>query len=501
MVAAILCASAAAMADDASDLLAKHKAYVGWQFGDGTFRTLTIDSSLLKNGTVEGTYHEVRMGAVYRETATNDRGTRNDGFTGNIFWSTNLNGFPRPVRGDEAKYAVSLSYLFNEGTTALMGADRGTASIDGQSVRVVRVGPEGAFPIDLYIDPSSGAYRQAVIDPEGTYNDTLDILGYTDALPGKKIIATWKHADSSYSHRVDKVVANGDVTTEQLHPPAPAAYWEFKNDQPFKIEFIDRDAGPRIHVMAKVNGVLGTFLLDTGASDIFLSRAFADKANVKRAFSQQFSGVASTLKGEFAKADTVEIGGNVLHDVLVGAGGQPGDRDAPDGLIGFDLFAGAIVNVSLDNQTMTILDPKTHEVDHNQGITVAADLSQDVPIIPMMVEHKVQVNALLDSGGGTYMLFNAGLLKYGVSMLVDPDPNKIASHLAIGGIGGGYEVGECGNLDNISVGPIVYDHVPACSVHGAVAERQILVGLDFLKGFNMLFDYPDSYLILIPRKQ
>ena len=496
----LFCAPASA-ADDAQALLAKHKAFVGWQFGDGTFASLAVDAEKanVSTGKVVEHTHSLNRGVLYRTTTTTSEGASNDGFTGNIFWASDMNGFPRPVRGDVVKYTVSEQMLFNEATPLLPGESRGSTTVNGTPVSIVRVKPEQGDAIDLYVDPATGAYKRAVIDPDGVYQNAFDITEYTDVSPGKKIVGKWKYDGSSYEHRVTKAVANPTVSNDDLHPPAQTATWDFKNDRPFKIRFLDRDGGPRIIVEAKVNGVPGRFILDTGASTIALSRHFADRAGVKRQYATVFGGIAGTLKGEIAKADTVEVGGNVLHNVLLGAGGDEMDSEAPDGLLGFDLLAGAIVNVSLDDQTMTILDPKTHQVDHNQGILVAADLSNGTPYIPMKVNGSVDVNALLDSGAGTYVLYSSKLLNHGVRMMVDN--SNLASHLAISGVSGGYEVGDCGNLDAISVGPVVYDHAPACQVRSSVGEREIIVGLDFLKGFNLVFDYPDSYMVFTPRKQ
>lgn len=494
-------AFSAARADEAASLLQKHKAFVGWQFGDGTFKSLATDTELVKSSTdkVEEKTHTLNVGAIYRKTTRTSRGNKDSGFTGNIFWSSNMNGFPRPVRGDVVKDLISEQIVFNEAASLLAGESRGTGTVDGRSVPIVRVKPEQGDAIDLYVDPSTGAYKRVVIDPDGTYEESFDVLAYTEVSPGKKIVSQWKYDGSNYIHRVAKAVANPAFTNEDLHPPAQTATWDFKNDRPFAIKFLNRDAGPRIIVEAKVNGVPGRFILDTGAFSIALSRNFADRAGVKRQFAATFGGVSGSLRGEIAKADTVEVGGNVLHDVLLSAGGGEVDKEAPDGLLGFDLLAGAIVNVNLDDQTTTILDPKTHQVDRNQGILVAADLSSGTPYIPMKVDGKVDVNALLDSGAGTYVLYSPKLINHGVRMMVDE--TTLASHLAIGGISGGYEIGSCGNLDKISVGPVVYEHAPACQVRSSVGEREIIVGLDFLKGFNIVFDYPDSYMVFIPRKQ
>jgi hypothetical protein len=56
----------------------------------------------------------------------------------------------------------------------------------------------------------------------------------------------------------------------------------------------------------------------------------------------------------------------------------------------------------------------------------------------------------------------------------------------------------CGTLDSLSIGPIVYQSAPACQ-SGDFEDNWAIVGYDFVEHFNMLFDYPQGKLVLIPR--
>ena len=63
----------------------------------------------------------------------------------------------------------------------------------------------------------------------------------------------------------------------KLHPPLQTAQWSFLNAAPFPIKFTRR----RILVEAKVNGVQGLFILDSGAQNIVLSGTFARRAGLR----------------------------------------------------------------------------------------------------------------------------------------------------------------------------------------------------------------------------
>ncbi|MEO6914113.1 MAG: retropepsin-like aspartic protease, partial [Candidatus Baltobacteraceae bacterium] len=465
--------SVPARADDpAAALLAKHKSFVGWQFGDGSIRTLRLTGQMLKDsdGSLYSATKELRVGLIDRIDTTRKRGTTYEGFTGRVFWNSDDNGFTRASFGDPAKYRASLNALFDEGTQELTGTMRPSETISGQSLSVVRVDVPNAFPIDLYVDPQSGEYKRAVLDPSGDQEQTLNILAYADVVPGKKVISKWKYLGSEYTHEYTKIVGNAEITNDELHPPPQTASWTFANSQPFPIKVTEH----RIIIDAKVNGVAGKFTLDSGSSSIFLTNAFAEKAHVKALDKSTAQGIAGSLKINLDRADTVEVGGNTLHNVRLSSGRGAMDSDAPDGLIGFDFLAGAVVTVDFNNQQMTIADPTKTRVDAGAGVPVVADLTNGTPVVEMKLNGGVSVNATLDSGNAFYVLYPASMVqKYDIRMMIDD--TQLGSRMAISGVSGNYEVGLCGHLETLTLGPIVYQAPPACQ-SPSFSGRDVLVG-------------------------
>jgi len=159
LLAAPLTASAAD--DTAAALLLKHKAFVGWQAGDGSFTTLTYtgDMSSDRDGKAYAQVREIRKGLAFRETTKQiEHGTvENDGFTGRVFWQSNRNGFTHPVRGDAEKYAISEELVFNEGLSELPGTLQGNDTVAGVACTVVQVRADASFPVNVCIDPQTGA--------------------------------------------------------------------------------------------------------------------------------------------------------------------------------------------------------------------------------------------------------------------------------------------------------------------------------------------------------
>ncbi len=501
MTLCLMAVPASAVEDaGAQGLLAKHRAFVGWQLGDGTLSSMRLTGRAVNTkGETTASFSTVSEGLVYRTTFSQSSRAglqRDEGFTGNIFWQSNVNGFTTPAFGDPAKAALAEDLLFNEALSGLTGTLRGSANVDGKATQIVRVTLKDDYPIDLYVDPDSGAFVQAVIDPDGSSTETIHVLGYTEALPGKKIIGSYRYGRGS-TWTVAKIDANPAVTNDDLHPPPPRATWAFSNPAPFGFKVTDT----RFIVDAKINGTPGRFIIDTGADGIYLTREFGVKAGVKALTSESIGGIAGTARGNILKLDSVDIGGNVLSNVVANSIPDSMDPDAPDGVIGFDLFGGAVVRLNASAQQLTISDPSAAQTDASAGIPLNVDLSDGVPNVPMKMDGRIPVSAELDSGNFYYVLFGKELItRYGLAMLVDNSVvGMLQSHPAIGGVGG-YEVESCGHVDSLTLGPIVYQQPPACE-SSSFSGRDILVGYDFLRHFDYIFDYPHGHLIMIPHKE
>ena len=195
----------------------------------------------------------------------------------------------------------------------------------------------------------------------------------------------------------------------------------------------------------------------------------------------------------------MKLGGNTLSNVVVYS--QDSDFGDVDGLIGYDLFGGAIVMLNLDSQQMTLFDPAQMQAQDGGGIPVLVDLSSETPTIPMTVNGNIPINATLDSGDLAEVTVSHDLVsKYGLKMLVDTSIQGITSAIRFTRGVGGVEREECGRLDSISVGPVVYQNAPACKSR-SFSGNDALVGFDFIKNFNIIFDYPHGKMILLPRAQ
>ena len=486
VIATLISARADAFSQDAQaqDLLAKHRTYVGWQFGDGTFSSMRITGRISdETGKITESFEMLSKGLVYHNAYTERKlgnVTEHRGFTGNLFWSSDINGFTTPVYGDYAKYLASFTLLQQEGTTELPATFVQNKMVDGKSAGVVRVTLENGDPIDLYVDRATGAYLRATIDPDGSYETTIHILSYRDVLPGKKMIASYRIDDDKDVHTYETFEPNAAITDEQLHPPGATASWAFGGQDSFSISLTHY----RILVDASVNGVMGRFILDTGADAIVLDDRFADRANAP---ALRGNGEAGTMYGavktRVRRVDALGLGGATLHNVLVYSEDfrdrdyRGLDRTGYDGLIGYDLFAGAVVKLDVYASKMTILDPST-DLSAMRGLPLLVDISGGVPAVPMTLNKSIAVNALLDTG-------NPGIV------FMSPELAK-KHHLPIASLG-------CGHLETLTIGPITYAGQAVC-VADFPSTGDMLLGYDFLKHFDYVFDYPHGRLFMTPNK-
>jgi predicted aspartyl protease len=486
-----------AAADDgaAIALLAKHKAYVGWTGGDGTVKTLRETGEARRDDKVVSSFEELRLGVVYRSSASTRLGSYERGFTGRVFWQSNENGFTVQTLGETVKYLISRIALDNELVSALPGTIRREETVDGVRTSVVRVIPESGLPIDLAIDPQTGALRRYVIDPDGKYETSIDVLDYTGLGAGKRIMSAWRYTGGKTVYRWTKVELNGELTAEELHPPKQTATWTFgPQTETVPVEVTEQ----RIFVDALVNGRKGRFILDTGADGIVFTDTFARAVGAKRVGETGIRGIGGGARANVYRVDSIALGSSVLHNVAVMTGLDEATEKSEryDGFIGFDLLAGAIVDLNLDRRTMRILDPAAVQPDHNQGIVVRVDLTTGQPRVPMTVAGHIPVLATLDSGNTFYVLFSQELISRDHVGFFQ-EPGSLANRIQFYGVNGS-EIDRCGKLQSLELGPITYRPVPACASE-SFTHNDVLLGFDFVKAFNYVFDYPDGEIMMVVR--
>ena len=498
LAAAALLLPAPARADDAPAILAKHFAYVGWSGAKPAFRSLVSTFHILKkSGKLYATGHIRHLGLAYREDSRSVRTglTSSTGFTGSIAWQSDSNGFTTPMLGDSARIAIDRDIIFSEAYSSLPASTRPALHIASIRYPVVRISPPHLPPFDLAFDPKTGALIQVTIAPDTNNAEVLRIDAYSVILPGKRIISAYHYRSSDYRIVFSNFQPNISLPVTEVEPPPQTATWTYANSKPFPIKVTQY----RLLVKAAVNGVVGTFIIDSGADGVYFSRRFAAKAHLTTVGQASVMGVAGDSKVGLVRVNSIAIGGNTLSDV----NGRTIDASGlgTDGLIGFPLFADTIATVNFQNETLQIRDPSTVDISKTNGIHAIVDLYSNIPQVPMKIDGSIAVNAFLDTGDPYLVLIPQSLVfRQHLAMLVDNTlSGYFKSHVAVAGAGGQYQIGHCGRVDSISFGPIVYQNPKTCETTSFIGYRA-LVGLDFLRHFKrIIFDYPQSRMVFVPK--
>lgn len=496
-----------ARADDtASSLMAKHRAFVGWESGTPGMEDLAYSEhqTIASDGKqVHNDGQILRHNLYFREVVSYSGGGGEDmGFNGHMVWYANENGFIHPSLGKEAQLAYDYNLVMDEAVSLVPNPQlQGSDTIGNTPVKIVRVSPANTAPMDVYID-AEGAFKRVVIDPDGS-KDVLNILSYTSAGNGRKIVGEYQW-DTDASWKLSDVRTAVRLTPAEVSPPVPQATWTFTNNNPIPIEFDSHTfTGNALVVKASVNGHVGRFLIDSGAGNILVSEAFAERAGLKARSKTAFTGVASHARtAESVLIDSIEIGGNTLHHVYA----TRGDTDMPDtdGIMGYDLLAGAVVDVDLNSHTIAIHDPATYEPKVGKGAYgFPVDLASLQPGVTITLPGNVKAHPIFDSGDDFFLILPEKLRKsghfIGLDDEVDTSYGSYSVRPTFQGVDGSVESTNCMRFDQISVGPYNYAKAPLCFVDSpSFGTDGGIIGFDFLKHFNWTFDYPANMVILTP---
>lgn len=503
--------------NDASGLLAKHTQYVGWQAGDPSVQGWNA-SGTRTNGHATDTFAEKRSGIAYRDTLTAAAGRvgMQTGFTGTMVWETDPNGFLVKQAGTPAQVAYDLNLIRAETLASIPDLTvTGSAQVRGVNATIVHVKPTGAPPMDIYEDPNSGAFLQAIVDPVGPARTIVSIDAYMDIAPGKKAVSQWSIGTTHYTF---DSISLARIADTDLIAPQPTATWTF-GDQAVPVDLFDLSAGtqryqPRVNVT--VNGITGVFVLDTGTQSIVLFGNFASRAGVTAIDGADFSPFAGNPRYlGYGLVQTLTAGNSTLHNVMIERIADPNNRIA--GLLGYDFYAGVIAEVDLSSRRMQLFNPANIQpAVAPGGFAFPIDLTSHRPVIGMRLSGKAYGFPYFSTGEPYFMLLSQRLRESGAvsasdmstehfnpragtrgffGTMIESDPVQ----LGYSDYTGAYGVGNCVLLHEALIGPYHYQSPPLCFIgSGVFGEDGGAIGNDFLRHFDWTIDYPDAKFVLTP---
>jgi len=509
-------ATPAAGAADAAGILAKHKAYVGWAYGDGTLKSsrTTVEASMPSPkpdatpdplGEAGARTVELRRDLLYRASTTAyGIEVRSSGFTGSVFWRSNINGYTVTRRGRDARQGLIEDVIDAEAMGEAPATVRPDQQFDGKTATVLRLEPKTGAPADLYFD-SNGALLGYTVQPDiALERYTIHVVSYAEFAPGKRYVSAYRVDTSSRTYHVTNFDPNPTVSDADLHPPSARATWSFGEPNGVPISVLRSLGGGRaVIVQASVNGHVGHFLVDSGASSILIYDPFAKGAGIADLGRTGYVGVnGNGVRATIARIDTLAIGGNTLRNVLVthSAGGFGSDID---GIIGYDVLAGAVVNVDLTKNRLTIADPAGFDVQPIQGAyAFPVDLTDFHAGVPVKIKDTILPSVWLDTGDDFFVILPHELERHTVALTgtIAVGGTDYAMTIYFGGVdGAGSEPARCVHFNEIQVGPYRYQKALSCfAPNDTFGVDGGLIGFDFLRHFNWTFDYPHGRVVLTP---
>ncbi len=522
--------AAPARADDPATIFAKHKAYMGWAYGDGALKSVRItvvgqrpagapaprpDATPDPLGGANWSNVELRRELLYRtyESAYGMEGGA-EGFTGAVFWRSNANGQTVTRRGLDAQEALTSDLIDAEAFAEAPATARPDQQFDGKTAAVIRLQPKTAVPADVFFDRDTGAMLGYTMQPDVPLQRfTVHVASYAEWAPGKRYVAGYRVGDSKFVYAVKSFEPNVAVSDADLHPPAPRAVWSFGEPRSVPITIVTHtdpysNSGARaVHVDAGVNGHVGHFLLDSGAGGIIVYDRLAKAAGLKDIGRTSYGGINGVgVDATVARADTLSIGGNVLHDVVVthGAIVQGAAASDVDGIIGFDALAGAVFNVDLIANRLTISNPADFSSEPKPGAwAFSPDLGEFHIGTPVKIGDTILNHVWLDTGNDFFVILPHALEAKAVAVANDivlRDGRSFQDKKYFGGVDGiANEPANCVRLNEIQVGPYRYQKALTCfAPNDTFGLDGGLIGFDFLRHFNWTFDYPHNRVVLTP---
>jgi len=496
-------ARAALSTDAAHAALARHAAYVGHADDVVTTYRLVPTPAPSPAANPDPTFPPAeqttyRRGLLYHEVDRSEGVSTESGFDGRAYWTSNENRNTVALFEDAQRRAITTNAVdadtFDEATDV---QSRSAQTIDGTQYDVVRVTPRGGIPADVAIDRTTGAFGQVTYEPDDRYSRTVvRILGYTEIAPGVRVPTSYRY-DRETTFTLLRGAARPVTDTEMQRPAAPTAVWTFGSGDPVHFD-LERGAwvGHAVIVHASINGKPGTFLFDSGASQVLLYRPYADGLGLTMLGKLSYSGInGGSRSARFARAASIAIGDNTLSNVVLAISSRdPGQRGTIDGILGYDVLAGALVHVDLVKETMEFGDPSRMTASvPNGAFAFPVNLSDGTPEVRVKVG-AVTTRATFDTGNDYNVILSDNLTKTGrVVGFVD----STTFFRGVDGIAA--EPLSCYRLREIAVGPFRYQNSLTCFGSERVFGRDGgVIGFDFLRHFDWTFDYSRYRLVLAP---
>jgi hypothetical protein len=375
-----------------------------------------------------------------------------------------------------------------------------------------------AQPVDAYVlqvNPPKGVFEYLYIDAQSLrlaakvlrYSNRSERFVYDDYRTTAGVAQPWhthewiedRRANSEVAgHEIDWHVAGiqvgGNVDPHLLAVPQSAALASLA--QP-RLTLPAKILGDRIIVTARLGVRAVNLQLDSGADGVFIDDAI-------------IRALGYPITSDRAVIPSLTIGNLSMRDVHVTA--QPYEAIANDGspvagLIGFDLINGVVLHVDYAGGSVEAIDPQSFSPPAG-AVAIPIALDDQVPAVEIGVGSDESLRFLIDTGADDSILFarfardDAGALLQGGIVA----ETEAASPF----LGTSYGVGGAVKFQSVEAGPLSVAawHFAAWPFDLVEDPRAFdledyegILGQDFLRYYDVYFDYPHSRIWLAPNSR
>jgi outer membrane lipoprotein-sorting protein len=432
-------------------------------------------------------------------------------YNGEKGWIQDPSGQVRELAGPELEgvatevYFNLYGYLFPErakGEVEYLGREQS----EGVNYHVLKVTPEGADPIKLYINPQTylidkSVGKSDIVEVTTHYQDYKDFQGVKMATSFRS-----STGDTSYDMRSRLIYAefNPPLSDSLFLAPKPAApdYTFVAGKTSTEIPFVL--AGNHIHIPVVIDKSRPlNFILDSGAGGPVMDTDVAKELGLQTVGKLEARGAGEgTQEANFIRLPNIRLG-DVVIDSTSGAAislkfldkyeGMP-----IEGIVGYDLFSRFVVKIDYQNQKLTLYEPSSFKY-QGKGQSIPITLENNHPHVKAIVDGKYEGNFVIDCGARSSLTLYTPFVEE--HNLVAKSGKTID---VLAGVGvGGKVMGKATRMQSIKIGDFV---IPAPLTNlssakaGALSSEKTAgnIGGGILKRFTVIFDYGDSRMILEP---
>jgi hypothetical protein len=386
--------------------------------------------------------------------------------------------------------------------------DTGSKTIDGVEYRCLEVvAPGYKKPRILYLDPETLLCVREETEQEGislvvTHTDFREVDGIT--LPFKTVQQAMIPGMPPTTLTITDLRFNEPVNLSLFEPPAETLHdYVFTHSNQVTVPLMIQ--GEHLMLDVSINDSEPVrFILDSGAGSTIIDCAFADELGLERTGGMHAIGVGGAEEIDRIEVDRLAVGDFSISSLnlycmdLSLISGMLGMDDQVKGIVGYDLFARAVLKLDYAGRTLTVLHPD-HFVYDGSGNMIPGEIVHNLLYIDGIIDGDIEGKLRLDTGAAGGLHLHAGHLKKQGVMDRYEGKREIKMHGA-----GGEMTLQVVDVDTLAIGDFVVNKPFSTLNTGEklsildTLDAMATVGNQVLSRFVVYFDFPNTRLILEP---